>query len=335
MSKQQENMGNYSTEDLLRYAAGQMDAEAMHRMERAALDDDLLADAMEGYRAMVQQGRAQDIEALLAALPAPTADAPTPPASTPVVRMHWLRRVSYAAAAVLLLGTGWWIYSLQGPAYPDESTEATKAVAREVPPAAEQDDMEEDAPANIPPVEVAKNNASATAAPKTAAPPQAAPPPVAAPQAADLSKNNAIVNVPIQAERIDKDQAATESTLAGRDAARSIARQESRKMVAAPAMATPAASGISIAAPDVQLLPVPTGGWDALLPQLKRAAGNHTLADSLQLRFSVQPGGTVHKLGYEGRWSEAGKAAVQALLIKSVPFALATQAEAEVVLYWY
>lgn len=335
MSKQQDKMGNYSTEDLLRYAAGQMDAAAMHRMERAALDDDMLADAMEGYRAMAQQGRAQGIEALLAALPAATADAPTLPAATPVVRMHWLRRVSYAAAAVLLLGTGWWIYSLQGPAYPVEATDATEAVAMEVPPAAELDGMEKNAPANIPPVEVAKNNAPATATPKTAAPPQAAPPPVAAPQAADLGKNNAIVNVPIQVDRIDKDLAATESTLASRDAARSVARQESRKMVAAPAMANPAATGISIAAPDVQLLPVPTGGWDALLPQLKQAAGSHTVADSLQLRFSVQPGGTVHQLGYEGRWSAAGKAAVQALLMKAVPFALATQAEAEVVVYWY
>jgi TonB family C-terminal domain len=50
----QNNMGEpspyqYTYKDIERYHSGQMPADEMHRMERAALDDPFLADALEGY----------------------------------------------------------------------------------------------------------------------------------------------------------------------------------------------------------------------------------------------------------------------------------------------
>src|SRR5215212_723829 len=40
---------NYSAEDISRYWQGKLTSEEMHAMERAAMDDPFLADAMEGY----------------------------------------------------------------------------------------------------------------------------------------------------------------------------------------------------------------------------------------------------------------------------------------------
>ncbi len=40
---------NYSAADIHRYHKGQMTAKEMHALEKAALDDPFLADAIEGY----------------------------------------------------------------------------------------------------------------------------------------------------------------------------------------------------------------------------------------------------------------------------------------------
>src|SRR5206468_2144264 len=41
---------NYTYKDIQRYHAGEMSAEEMHQLEKAALNDPFLADALEGYK---------------------------------------------------------------------------------------------------------------------------------------------------------------------------------------------------------------------------------------------------------------------------------------------
>lgn len=50
MSDQKNDMNPYSAADIEKYWKGQLSPEAMHAMERAALEDPFLADAMDGYR---------------------------------------------------------------------------------------------------------------------------------------------------------------------------------------------------------------------------------------------------------------------------------------------
>ncbi|CAN5432704.1 hypothetical protein BH11BAC3_BH11BAC3_11020 [soil metagenome] len=51
MSEEKTNI-NYTAEDMLNYHSGKLTAAEMHAMEKAALDDAFLAEAMEGYAAM-------------------------------------------------------------------------------------------------------------------------------------------------------------------------------------------------------------------------------------------------------------------------------------------
>ena len=46
----QHTYGNYNSDDIRRYLEGKMSSEEMHRIEKAALDDPFLADAMEGFQ---------------------------------------------------------------------------------------------------------------------------------------------------------------------------------------------------------------------------------------------------------------------------------------------
>jgi hypothetical protein len=41
---------NYTAQDIERYYSGQMPAEEMHALEKAALEDPFLADALDGYK---------------------------------------------------------------------------------------------------------------------------------------------------------------------------------------------------------------------------------------------------------------------------------------------
>ena len=54
---------SYSAADIARYHKGQMTAKEMHALEKAALDDPFLADAIEGY-ATVPVNAENDIDLL-------------------------------------------------------------------------------------------------------------------------------------------------------------------------------------------------------------------------------------------------------------------------------
>ncbi len=105
------NIPAYSAADLLRYATGRMTAPEMHRLEKAALEDPFLAEAMEGYleAAKMHPQLQTHIDKLT---PATTKKEERKPVS-----VWWKKVFQYAAAAVIILGSAWFTYSLlQNPA---------------------------------------------------------------------------------------------------------------------------------------------------------------------------------------------------------------------------
>ncbi|GAA4310096.1 energy transducer TonB [Compostibacter hankyongensis] len=109
MSKHRSSTGPASgvTPELIRrYLSGELDGKAMHALEKQALEDPLLADALEGY-ARRDPDQRRHLEELRQRLDARTARrAALPPRS----RRIWM---AAAAAAALLLAGVWGIYRLQ------------------------------------------------------------------------------------------------------------------------------------------------------------------------------------------------------------------------------
>lgn len=94
------NIKNYSASDIEKYWSGKLSASEMHAIEKAAMDDPFLADALEGYK---NSGSAQpELNALAAKLEARIK------ATAPVIylkrkRSAWLR---VAAAIIIICGLG-------------------------------------------------------------------------------------------------------------------------------------------------------------------------------------------------------------------------------------
>ena len=66
--KDRSTYGDFNSDDIRRYLEGRMSPEEMHRMEKAALDDPFLADAMEGYQLNPDLNVKSDIAELKARL---------------------------------------------------------------------------------------------------------------------------------------------------------------------------------------------------------------------------------------------------------------------------
>lgn len=86
---------NYSAEDISRYWQGKLTSEEMHAMERAAMDDPFLADAMEGYSTANPQQITNDLAELRERLQEKDSDKKAVP-----MRSKWWR----VAAVIILLG---------------------------------------------------------------------------------------------------------------------------------------------------------------------------------------------------------------------------------------
>ncbi len=91
---------NYTAQDIEKYFLGRLSSQEMHAMERAALDDPFLAEAMEGYEAM----KGENWKAQLTFAQKQIAEASSQVKIVPLhnKRNNWWR----TAAAVLLVGGG-------------------------------------------------------------------------------------------------------------------------------------------------------------------------------------------------------------------------------------
>lgn len=115
---------NYSLEDIERYLKGGMNAKEMHDIEKAALQDPFLADAIEGYReASLEQSRKHlnEINALLQ-----KDGGETKVVTMPVKSFQWWKA---AAMIIVLTGVGllsWYIIGLNTPVDDAQTVMAVK-----------------------------------------------------------------------------------------------------------------------------------------------------------------------------------------------------------------
>jgi hypothetical protein len=108
----------WSAEDIQRYWNGQLTPQEMHAMEKAALDDPFLADAMEGMGEALRVHDAQLVNAELKNLHQQLeARTETKRAAAPVRSFRWWQA---AAAAVILVVGGYWIFSSEPEFNKDE-----------------------------------------------------------------------------------------------------------------------------------------------------------------------------------------------------------------------
>lgn len=99
----------YSAEDIQRYWNGQLSPQEMHAMEKAALDDPFLADAMEGIGIALQEHDEKEVNAPLAELHQQLQTRTGPQKRRAIVRgFRWYQ---VAAAALVLVTVGYWILS--------------------------------------------------------------------------------------------------------------------------------------------------------------------------------------------------------------------------------
>lgn len=99
---------NYSAEELRAYISGQMPPAEMHALEKAALDDPFLEEAIEGMREALSAHGAEKVMAPVAELKAAMAEKATRPKVIPMFQRTGFRM---AAAAVVILVSGTWIYN--------------------------------------------------------------------------------------------------------------------------------------------------------------------------------------------------------------------------------
>ena len=103
---------NYSVTDIEKYWKGQLSAAEQHAMEKAALDDPFLADAMDGYEEKSLAPApviASDINELKERLAERIAEKK----STPVIKFSWWK---VAAVLIVFIGAGWLYISVNSKA---------------------------------------------------------------------------------------------------------------------------------------------------------------------------------------------------------------------------
>ena len=97
---EERNIINYTAADIEKYWKGKLSAAEMHAMEKAAMDDPFLADALEGYKNTNQPGA--DVDSLKERLDKRVATA-IPFLSLKRKRFTWVRA---AAAIIIIVGVG-------------------------------------------------------------------------------------------------------------------------------------------------------------------------------------------------------------------------------------
>jgi TonB family protein len=110
MNDHKEHISQYSAADIQRYVQGKLSAAEMHAMEKAALDDPFLADAIEGMQLAFEEHTESQVTGQLAQLHQQFQTRTTGKAR--VVAFKPFRYWQAAAAAVIVIISGVWIYSL-------------------------------------------------------------------------------------------------------------------------------------------------------------------------------------------------------------------------------
>ncbi len=103
----------YSPDDIKKYIDGTMSREEMHRLEKDALDDAFLQDAIDGYMEAYASGEAGKIAAITAGL---ENTLPKPGATkyrNIVIPVWQIRIIKYAVAAMFIGGSGWYFFQGQ------------------------------------------------------------------------------------------------------------------------------------------------------------------------------------------------------------------------------
>lgn len=99
----------YTAADIERYHSGQMPAAEMHALEKAAMDDPFLSDAIEGYA--LTSTPSEDLQKIQKRLDQKTGNKKT----IAMVSYNWLK---IAAVLVVVAGGGWLAFSLVRPSDP-------------------------------------------------------------------------------------------------------------------------------------------------------------------------------------------------------------------------
>ena len=123
MNGQQENNNHNHAEEILRYLSGKMDRQELHAFEKNMFDDDLLAEAVEGYQLM-REGMGDDaILARAGKVANYNIHEKKRESEVKAIPMNRFKWAGYAVAASLVLAAGWWIFSLTSPnhsAFPEK-----------------------------------------------------------------------------------------------------------------------------------------------------------------------------------------------------------------------
>jgi TonB family protein len=118
MPANQSPIPTYTAADLLRYATGGMTASEMHAVEKAALEDPFLAEALDGYREAAANQPLANLQTAINNLP----PQPAKQEKAKVVPLWRRRTVQIAVVAALITGASWWIVSLLLPGKTDPNT---------------------------------------------------------------------------------------------------------------------------------------------------------------------------------------------------------------------
>jgi len=140
-----------------KYLNGELDARAMHELERRAQDDPMLMDALEGYERAKGDQKA-NLADLTNRLQQRT--------EAKVKRMFPWVPVSVAASILIVLGVGMWMITNKQPAKPQQTAEVVKSEVKEKP--AEKQLLKRDSAPTISAPAAAKYNAKQSVADKEA-----------------------------------------------------------------------------------------------------------------------------------------------------------------------
>ncbi len=110
MNGQQDNQKHHSAEEIVRYLSGKMGREENHAFERSMVDDDLLADAVEGYQLMRESMSDHEIFERVREVTQQRNEKEEK--QTPVVSFWKYKWLGYAVAACFVVATGWWLFGL-------------------------------------------------------------------------------------------------------------------------------------------------------------------------------------------------------------------------------